>query len=58
MGLLYEKGIFVEQSPEHAFHYVSRSAKAEHPPAYTKLGDYYYSGYFAEKSMERAQHFY
>lgn len=47
MGLLYEKGIFVEQSPEHAFHYVSRAAKAEHPPAYTKLGDYFYSGYFA-----------
>ena len=50
MGLLEEKGIGVPASKEASFHYITTAASLEYPPALTRLGDYYYSGYFKDKN--------
>lgn len=50
MGLLQEKGIGIPPNKQSSFYYVSAAARLEYPPALTRLGDYYYSGYFVSKN--------
>lgn len=58
MGLFLEKGIGIEKNKESSFYYVESSARLEYPPAITKLGDYYYSGYHVGKNVEFAKSLY
>lgn len=37
-----------------AFYYINESAKLKYLPAITKLGDYYYSGFFVKKDHKEA----
>lgn len=55
MGLLEEKGIGMTPNKESSFHYVAAAAKLDFPPALTRLGDYYYSGYYVDKNYENAK---
>ena len=55
MGLLQEKGIGLSPNKQSSFYYVSAAARLEYPPALTRLGDYYYSGYFVNKNYENAK---
>jgi TPR repeat protein len=45
----------VSPNKEASFHYISAAARLEYPPALTRLGDYYYSGYFVGKNIENAK---
>ncbi|CAM6001507.1 unnamed protein product, partial [Sphagnum balticum] len=53
-----ERGIGVSPNKEGSFHYISEAARLEYIPAVTKLGDYYYSGYFVDRNLEWAQGLY
>lgn len=55
MGLLEEKGIGTNQNKEASFYYIAAAARLEYPPALTRLGDYYYSGYFIDTNYESAR---
>lgn len=50
MGLLEEKGIGTAPNKESSFHYIAAAARLDYPPALTRLGDYYYSGYYVDKN--------
>ena len=58
MGLFAEQGIGMEKNKESSFYYVERAARMEYAPAITKLGDFYYSGYFITKDIEYAKKLY
>ena len=55
MGLLQEKGIGVAANKEASFHYIASSARLDYPPALTRLGDYYYSGYHVDRNYDHAR---
>jgi uncharacterized protein len=55
MGLLEEKGIGVPINKEGAYHYVASAARLDYPPALTRLGDYYYSGFHVDRNYENAR---
>lgn len=55
MGLFEEKGIGKDPNKESAFHYMALAARLDYPPALTRLGDYYYSGFYIDKNYENAQ---
>ena len=55
MGVFSERGIGVTANKEASFHYIASSARLDYPPALTRLGDYYYSGYFVGKNLENAR---
>jgi TPR repeat protein len=55
MGVFEERGIGVSPNKEASFHYIAAAARLEYPPALTRLGDYYYSGYFVGKNVENAK---
>lgn len=55
MGVFSERGIGITANREASFHYIASSAKLDYPPALTRLGDYYYSGYFVAKNLENAK---
>ena len=55
MGIFEQRGIGVAANKEASFHYIAAAARLEYPPALTRLGDYYYSGYYVAKNAESAQ---
>ena len=55
IGIFEEKGIGKQPNKEASFHYISAAARLEYAPALTRLGDYYYSGFYVEKNLENAQ---
>lgn len=56
MGVLEEKGIGVASNKQSAFHYMLTAAvKFQYPAAMTRLGDYYYSGFFVDKNTDNAR---
>lgn len=58
MGLFFEKGIGVDKNKESAFYYIETAARLDYAPAITKLGDFYYSGYYVHKDVEYAKTLY
>lgn len=58
MGIFEEKGIGMAANKESSFYYVNEAARMDYAPALTKLGDYYYSGYYVEKDLYFAQKLY
>lgn len=58
MGLFNEKGIGMDINKQMAFFYIEKSEKLNFIPAITKLGDYYYSGYYVKKDLEKATKLY
>jgi TPR repeat protein len=55
MGVFEERGIGVTANKEASFHYVAAAARLDYAPALTRLGDYYYSGYFVSRNTENAR---
>lgn len=55
MGVFEEKGIGKQPNKEASFHYMTAAARLEYTPALTRLGDYYYSGFYVEKNLENAR---
>lgn len=58
MGLFFEQGIAVEQNKQSSFYYIQLAARFDYAAAITKLGDYYYSGYFVQKDLVYAKALY
>ena len=58
MGLFAEQGIGMEKNKESSFYYIERAARMEYSPAITKLGDFYYSGYYKTRDIEYAKKLY
>lgn len=58
MGLFAEKGIGMDINKESSFYYVESAARLDYPPAVTKLGDFYYSGFHVHKNIDYAKMLY
>jgi TPR repeat protein len=58
MGLFLEQGIGIDKNVESSFYYINTSARLEYPPAISKLGDFYYTGYGIKKDIDYAKMLY
>lgn len=51
MGLFLEQGIGIDKNVESSLYYINTAARLDYPPAITKLGDFYYTGYGVKKDF-------
>jgi len=58
VGICYEKGIGIIQSPQKAFSYYKLSAKNGHEEAFYNLGECFFNGFGCVKSYKKAIHFF
>jgi TPR repeat protein len=55
MGLFLEQGIGIDKNTESCLYYIDTAARLEHPPAISKLGDFYYNGFGVKKDLDYAK---
>ena len=55
---MHEKGIGTNKDTDAAYHLIETASRLGYPPAMTKLGDYYFSGFGCIKDSQRAINLY
>ena len=58
LGLFYQEGKFVKESPEEALKYFEEAARLSYPPALCLLGDMYFSGEGVKADVAKAVDYY